>query len=49
MDLLLHLQVNVFRPFFININLPLSVIHGEELVLQINIFNYMRENLTVCI
>ncbi|XP_061183371.1 CD109 antigen-like [Saccostrea echinata] len=42
-------KLNVFRPFFININLPFSVIHGEEVVLQVNIFNYMTENLTVLV
>ncbi|KAK3098083.1 hypothetical protein FSP39_015956, partial [Pinctada imbricata] len=42
-------QINVFRPFFININLPFSVIHGEQVVLQVNVFNYMDSDQSVIV
>ncbi|CAL1547264.1 unnamed protein product [Lymnaea stagnalis] len=42
-------QVNltVFRPFFVNLNLPYSVTRGEQLALQVNVFNYMEEEMLV--
>ena len=43
------LQFTTFRPFFINMNLPYSVVRGEQVVLQINVFNYMGQDLDVCI
>lgn len=33
-------QVQVFQSFFVSINLPYSVIRGEELALQVTVFNY---------
>ena len=34
------LQVQVFQSFFVSLNLPYSVIRGEELALQVTVFNY---------
>nr|WFD50012.1 alpha-2-macroglobulin-like protein [Paracentrotus lividus] len=39
--------VNAFKPFFGDYNLPYSVIRGEELQLQVNIFNYVDNCLPV--
>lgn len=33
-------QVQVFQSFFVSMNLPYSVIRGEELALQVTVFNY---------
>ncbi|XP_073231989.1 CD109 antigen-like [Porites lutea] len=33
-------QVQVFQSFFVSLNLPYSVIRGEELALQVTVFNY---------
>ena len=32
--------MQVFQSFFVSINLPYSVIRGEELALQVTVFNY---------
>ncbi|KAK3100032.1 hypothetical protein FSP39_013711 [Pinctada imbricata] len=34
-------NVEVFMPFFISLQLPYSVIRGEEVIIQANIFNYL--------
>ncbi|XP_065187438.1 CD109 antigen-like [Sycon ciliatum] len=34
-------KLRAFQEFFISLNLPYSVIQGEELVLQVNVFNYL--------
>ncbi|XP_022083908.1 CD109 antigen-like isoform X2 [Acanthaster planci] len=34
-------QLRVFRPFFVSLTLPYSVIRGEKLVLQATVFNYL--------
>lgn len=36
-------KLEVFRPFFIRLNLPYSVKRGENLALQVLVFNYMPE------
>lgn len=38
------LQLKVFRPFFISMDLPYSVIRGEIVAIQIVVFNYMNKN-----
>jgi CD109 antigen len=40
-------MITVFKPFFISLNLPYSVIRGEEVVLQIIVFNYMATDQAV--
>ncbi|XP_053459039.1 CD109 antigen isoform X2 [Nycticebus coucang] len=36
-------ELQAFQPFFIFLNLPYSVIRGEEFVLEITIFNYLKD------
>ena len=36
----------MFRPFFIQLNLPYSVIRGEVVAIQAVIFNYMNKEVT---
>ncbi|XP_035739692.1 CD109 antigen-like isoform X1 [Vespa mandarinia] len=38
-------KLKVFRPFFISMDLPYSVIRGEIVAIQIVVFNYMNKNL----
>ena len=38
--------MQVFRPFFIQLNLPYSVIRGEVVAIQAVIFNYMNKEIT---
>ncbi|KAG7209379.1 hypothetical protein KM043_015478 [Ampulex compressa] len=40
-------KLKVFRPFFISMDLPYSVIRGEIVAIQIVVFNYMNKDLTV--
>ncbi|XP_054577628.1 CD109 antigen isoform X2 [Eptesicus fuscus] len=35
-------ELQVFQPFFISLNLPYSVIRGEEFALEVTIFNYLK-------
>ncbi|XP_053387212.1 C3 and PZP-like alpha-2-macroglobulin domain-containing protein 8 [Mercenaria mercenaria] len=42
-------KFTTFRPFFINLNLPYSVVRGEEVVIQANVFNYMGQDLDVVV
>ncbi|KAH3716732.1 hypothetical protein DPMN_059461 [Dreissena polymorpha] len=42
-------KFTTFRPFFINLNLPYSVIRGEQVVLQTNVFNYMGQDIDVVV
>ncbi|OAD56424.1 hypothetical protein WN48_03428, partial [Eufriesea mexicana] len=37
-------KLKVFRPFFITMDLPYSVIRGEIVAVQIVVFNYMNKN-----
>ncbi|TKC50807.1 hypothetical protein EI555_015837, partial [Monodon monoceros] len=36
-------QLQSFQPFFIFLNLPYSVIRGEEFALEVTIFNYLKD------
>ncbi|XP_048210448.1 CD109 antigen-like [Perognathus longimembris pacificus] len=36
-------ELQAFQPFFISLNLPYSVIRGEEFALEVTIFNYLKE------
>ncbi|NXT27832.1 CD109 protein, partial [Syrrhaptes paradoxus] len=36
-------ELEAFQPFFIFLNLPYSVVRGEEFMLEVNIFNYLKE------
>ncbi|GIY59393.1 CD109 antigen [Caerostris extrusa] len=36
-------KVTVFRPFFVKLNLPYSIIRSESLYLEVIVFNYMKE------
>ncbi|XP_052253498.1 CD109 antigen-like isoform X15 [Dreissena polymorpha] len=42
-------KIEAFKPFFVSLNLPYSVIRGEELALQANVFNYMSQDLDVLV
>nr|XP_006813013.1 PREDICTED: CD109 antigen-like [Saccoglossus kowalevskii] len=41
--------LRVFKPFFITLNMPYSVVRGEDLVLQALVFNYMSKDLSVVV
>ncbi|XP_010639505.1 CD109 antigen [Fukomys damarensis] len=36
-------QLQAFQPFFIFLNLPYSVVRGEEFALEVTIFNYLKD------
>uniref|UniRef100_H0WZ02 CD109 molecule n=1 Tax=Otolemur garnettii TaxID=30611 RepID=H0WZ02_OTOGA len=36
-------KLQAFQPFFIFLNLPYSIIRGEEFVLEVTIFNYLKD------
>ncbi|KAK2183569.1 hypothetical protein NP493_304g01024 [Ridgeia piscesae] len=40
-------KLTVFQPFFVSLNLPYSVIRGEEFGLQAMVFNYLPETVEV--
>lgn len=40
------LQVKVFRPFFVSLDLPYSVIRGEVVSIPIVVFNYLNKDVT---
>uniref|UniRef100_A0A8B9R093 CD109 antigen n=1 Tax=Anas platyrhynchos TaxID=8839 RepID=A0A8B9R093_ANAPL len=40
-------ELEAFQPFFIFLNLPYSVIRGEQFILEVNIFNYLKEEAEV--
>ncbi|EDV25555.1 uncharacterized protein TRIADDRAFT_55768 [Trichoplax adhaerens] len=42
-----HAKVRGFQPFFVNLNLPYSVIRGEHMALQAVVFNYLSTDLVV--
>ncbi|XP_012936322.1 CD109 antigen [Aplysia californica] len=42
-----HARLQVFRSFFTVLTCPSSVIRGEELVIQVTVFNYLTEPVTV--
>ncbi|XP_037375872.1 CD109 antigen [Talpa occidentalis] len=40
-------ELQAFQPFFIDLNLPYSVIRGEEFALEVTIFNYLKDAMEV--
>lgn len=40
------LKITVFRPFFINTNLPYSIKRGEIVAIPLAVYNYYEQNLT---
>ncbi|NXQ27194.1 CD109 protein, partial [Alaudala cheleensis] len=42
-------ELEVFQPFFIFLNLPYSVIRGEQFILEVNILNYLKEEAEVTV
>ncbi|KAL3881057.1 hypothetical protein ACJMK2_033253 [Sinanodonta woodiana] len=42
-------DLSVFLKFFINLQLPYSVIRGEQVIIQANIFNYFQRDLEVVV
>ncbi|XP_005073815.1 CD109 antigen isoform X1 [Mesocricetus auratus] len=42
-------ELQAFQPFFINLNLPYSVIRGEEFALEVTIFNYLNDTTKVVV
>ncbi|TRZ24746.1 hypothetical protein HGM15179_002448 [Zosterops borbonicus] len=42
-------ELEVFQPFFIFLNLPYSIIRGEQFILEVNIFNYLKEEAEVTV
>ena len=41
------IQLRAFKPFFVSLGLPYSVIRGEQLALQVVVFNYLETALNV--
>lgn len=41
------LQLTVFQDFFLSLNLPAYIIRGEELLLEIILFNYLPHDMEV--
>lgn len=41
------MQLKVFQDFFLSLNLPAYIIRGEELLLEIVLFNYLQQDLEV--
>ncbi|XP_067663527.1 CD109 antigen-like [Haliotis asinina] len=42
-------KMKVFRPFFVSVSVPMSVIRGEQVVVQANVFNYLQTDLDVVV
>uniref|UniRef100_A0A8C6JNB2 CD109 antigen n=1 Tax=Melopsittacus undulatus TaxID=13146 RepID=A0A8C6JNB2_MELUD len=42
-------ELEAFQPFFIFLNLPYSVIRGEQFILEVNVFNYLKEEAEVTV
>ncbi|ESO03843.1 hypothetical protein HELRODRAFT_172868 [Helobdella robusta] len=38
-------ELTVVKPFFISLNLPYSIVRGEEFALQVTVFNYFGQDL----
>ena len=43
----LFLQLKVFQPFFVSMDLPYSVIRGEQVAIKVLVFNYLDEEMEV--
>uniref|UniRef100_A0A803SP40 CD109 molecule n=1 Tax=Anolis carolinensis TaxID=28377 RepID=A0A803SP40_ANOCA len=41
------IELEVFQKFFMSLNLPHTVTRGEHFMLEVNVFNYMKENTEV--
>lgn len=44
---ILYFQLEVFLKFFLRLDLPFSVIQGEQIIILANVFNYYNEDLEV--
>ncbi|XP_071088566.1 CD109 antigen-like [Haliotis cracherodii] len=42
-------KMKVFRPFFVSVDVPMSVIRGEQVVVQASVFNYLQTDLDVMV
>ncbi|XP_035986277.1 CD109 antigen [Fundulus heteroclitus] len=42
-------ELTVFQDFFLSLNLPAYIVRGEELVLEVVLFNYLQEDLEVTV
>lgn len=42
-------KLTVFRPFFLSLNLPYSIVMGEELGLRVLVHNYLDEEMTATV
>lgn len=42
-----YVQLTAFKPFFVSLTLPYSVIRGEEFALTITVFNYLTNDMSV--
>uniref|UniRef100_A0A3P8TCL5 CD109 molecule n=1 Tax=Amphiprion percula TaxID=161767 RepID=A0A3P8TCL5_AMPPE len=42
-------KLTVFQDFFLSLNLPACIIRGEELVLEVILFNYLQQQLEVSV
>ncbi|XP_064411346.1 CD109 antigen [Latimeria chalumnae] len=42
-------QLRAFQAFFVSLNLPYSVTRGEEFILEVTIFNYLKTSLEVMV
>uniref|UniRef100_A0A8C3K5J9 CD109 antigen n=1 Tax=Calidris pygmaea TaxID=425635 RepID=A0A8C3K5J9_9CHAR len=42
-------ELEAFQPFFIFLNLPYSVVRGEQFILEVNVFNYLKEEAEVTV
>lgn len=45
-DVIVFVQLKVFKPFFISVDLPYSVRRGEIIAIPVVVFNYMRKDVT---
>ncbi|XP_054849093.1 CD109 antigen [Eublepharis macularius] len=43
------IELEVFQPFFVSLNLPPSIIRGEQFLLEVHLFNYMKESSEVTV
>ncbi|KFV62119.1 CD109 antigen, partial [Dryobates pubescens] len=42
-------ELEAFQPFFLYLNLPYSVVRGEQFIVEVNIFNYLKEEAEVTV
>ena len=41
------MSLRAFQPFFVDLTLPYSIIHGEDFLLRANVFNYLNHCIKV--